>query len=192
MRKVELLTRIGDYVATVEIPPFPDAGMPKVVMWGARTFVCDRFYPELGEEPWPYLECFAAVSLTESPGLERWQEPVPPPPLPVDPSQRALSGRSHELLEREPDTTLKDNGQQREYVVLTDAERKKGFVRPVRRSYVHEKCETITTMSQDLAETYARDPGFYSGTFCAECKAHFPVGAAGEFVWGDSGEKVGT
>lgn len=83
------------------------------------------------------------------------------------------------------------SGMQKDYVVLCDAERAKGFVRPVRRTYVHEKCGTATTMGQALAETYARDPGFYSGTFCVGCGAHFPVGATGEFVW-DDGTKVGT
>lgn len=83
-------------------------------------------------------------------------------------------------------------GQQKGYVVLSDAERAKGFVRPVRRTYRHLKCDTTTTMGQSLAETYARDPAFYSGTFCVSCRAHFPVGADGEFVWSDTDEKVGT
>lgn len=43
-----------------------------------------------------------------------------------------------------------------------------------------------------LAETYARDPKFYGGTFCAGCHAHFPVGAGGEFVWDHTEERVGT
>jgi hypothetical protein len=46
-------------------------------------------------------------------------------------------------------------------------------------------------MGQALAETYARNPYFYSGTFCCCCHAHFPVGEDGEFVWED-GTKVGT
>lgn len=87
---------------------------------------------------------------------------------------------------------LKENGQQEGYVVLAKEERAKGFVRPVRRSYVHTKCGTLTTMGQSLAETYARDPYFYSGTFCCGCGTHFPVGENGEFVWADSAEKVGT
>lgn len=86
---------------------------------------------------------------------------------------------------------LKDNGQQKGYVVLSSEERAKGFVRPVRDSYVHEKCGTSTKMGQALAETYARQPNFYSGTFCCVCRAHFPVGENGEFVWHD-GTKVGT
>lgn len=107
-------------------------------------------------------------------------------------------------MEQKPKTTLTDgspvtpdhreiqpSGMQKGYVVLSDEERAKGFVRPVRRTYIHEKCGTQTTMGQALAETYARDPKFYSGTFCAHCRTHFPVGADGEFVW-ENGEKVGT
>lgn len=86
---------------------------------------------------------------------------------------------------------LLPNGQQNGYVVLAEEERAKGFVRPVRRSYVHLKCGTSTRMPQTIAETYARDPDFYSGTFCAACGAHFPVGASGEFIW-DDGSKVGA
>lgn len=84
-----------------------------------------------------------------------------------------------------------ETGMQESYLVLSDAERARGFVRPVRRTYVHEKCGTATTMGQAIAETYARDPHFYGGTYCVACHGHFPVGAAGEFVW-DDGSKVGT
>lgn len=83
-------------------------------------------------------------------------------------------------------------GMQKAYVVLSDEERAKGFIRPVRQSYVHQKCGVVTTMGRALAETYARDPAFYSGTFCCGCGAHFPVGEAGEFVWDGTTEKVGT
>lgn len=135
---------------------------------------------------------------------------------------------------------LRADGQQKAYVVLSDEERAKGFVRPVRRSYVHvgtgpknptrgltadEKaryaefgyvlyeayppgggaagkfwtsaqlesgCGTTTTMGIALAETYALDPKFYSGTFCCGCSKHFPVGEHGEFVWEGTNERVGT
>jgi hypothetical protein len=80
---------------------------------------------------------------------------------------------------REHDAT----GMQKAYLVLSDEERAKGFVRPVRRSYQHLKCGAVTTMGQAIAETYARDPQFYGGTFCVRCGAHFPVGEEGEFVW---------
>lgn len=83
-------------------------------------------------------------------------------------------------------------GMQKGYVVLSAEERAKGFIRPVRCSYVHDKCGAVTTMGQALAETYARDPGFYSGTFCATCHAHFPVGPDGQFTWRGTKEKVGT
>ncbi|HZQ01399.1 MAG TPA: hypothetical protein VFB13_17775 [Reyranella sp.] len=87
---------------------------------------------------------------------------------------------------------LKPNGRQEGYVVLAAEERAKGFVRPVRRTYIHLKCGVATTMSHTIAETYARDPKFYSGTFCCGCRAHFPVGSDGEFVWDGTQEKVGT
>jgi hypothetical protein len=83
-------------------------------------------------------------------------------------------------------------GMQKGYVVLSAEERAKGFVEPVRDSYVHEKCGTVTTMGRSLAETYARQPEFYSGTFCTGCRDHFPVGPHGEFVWTGTNQKVGT
>ena len=78
------------------------------------------------------------------------------------------------------------------YLVLSDDERARGFVRPVRRSYVHETCGAVTTMAQAIAETYARDPEFYGATFCVHCQMHRPVGESGEFVWDGTTEKVGT
>lgn len=93
---------------------------------------------------------------------------------------------------RETITDGERAGQQKDYVVLSEEERGKGFVRPVRRSYIHEKCGVVTTMGQSLAETYARDPKFYNGTFCCGCGAHFPVGPQGEFLWDGTQERVGT
>jgi hypothetical protein len=81
------------------------------------------------------------------------------------------------------------NGMQKGYVVLCPEERAKGYVRPVRRSYKHTKCGTVTTMGLPLAETYARDPKFYGGTFCCGCGTHFPVA---EFTWEPDGEVVGS
>lgn len=90
------------------------------------------------------------------------------------------------------DLSLKSNGQQVDYICLSDEERAKGFIRPVRNAYIHDKCGGLTIMSRPLAETYARDPHFYSGTFCCHCRSHFPVGAEGEFTWDKSTAKVGT
>lgn len=77
------------------------------------------------------------------------------------------------------------------YLVLSEDERRRGFVRPLRFAYIHETCGALTTMSPDIAETYARNPHFYGGTYCMRCQMHRPVGADGEFVWRD-GTKVGT
>lgn len=106
--------------------------------------------------------------------------------IPVDRSARVLTDGSpvtQDALE------LQSNGQQKGYVVLSPEERAKGFVRPVRRSYIHEACGVVTTMGLALCETYARDPKFYSGTFCSGCSTHFPVK---EFKWTEDGERVGS
>jgi hypothetical protein len=104
--------------------------------------------------------------------------PVPGAPEPIDPK----------------------TGQHTSYWILSESERAKGFVRPVRRSYVHvgpkddptKGCRTVTTMSQAIAETYARDPNFYGATFCVDCGVHLRVGEAGEFIWDGTNERVGT
>ena len=83
-------------------------------------------------------------------------------------------------------------GQHEAYWVLSAEERAKGFVRPVRRAYMHVVCGTVTSMGLALAETYARDPAYYGSTFCVAYKAHFRVGEHGEFVWHRTTEKVGT
>lgn len=142
--------------------------------------------------------------------------------------------------------TIGPDGMQKSYLVLSDEERAKGFVRPVRQSYQHvgipgprfplvdldpdeaeryagygyvkfepypegfkagttgrfwkqdqldkigKGCGTVTTMGRAIAETYARQPGFYGGTFCVGCKVHLPVGVDGEFVWDGTNERVGT
>lgn len=93
------------------------------------------------------------------------------------------------------DPGLKDidpvTGMQASYLVLSESERARGFVRPLRYTYIHERCGVATTMGAAIAETYARNPGFYGGTYCVNCRAHFPVGEDGQFVWED-GSKVGT
>ena len=82
------------------------------------------------------------------------------------------------------------------YLVLSEAERAQGFTRPLRTSYRHSFCGTITTMNRAIAETYARDPSFYGSTYCMACMMHRPVGPDGEFTWvengSDTGIKVGT
>lgn len=133
------------------------------------------------------------------------------------------------------------DGMQEKYLVLSEEERAKGFVRPLRRSYRHSGrvvcgkprqsdgregwhvcvcdvghagecsawqqvksfqdalsvrethrlggCGTVTTMGLALCETYARDPKFYGGTFCAGCRTHLPLD---QFVWSEDGAVVGS
>jgi hypothetical protein len=100
-------------------------------------------------------------------------------------------------------------GMQKGYVVLSAEERAKSFVRPYRDCYVHvgvdgheidpdnpaksglkgNGCGALTRMGRAIAETYARDPSFYNGTYCVGCRTHFPLD---EFVWADSDERVGS
>lgn len=79
------------------------------------------------------------------------------------------------------------------YLVLSEEERAKGFVRPVRRSYIHtggsSPCGSVTTMSLALAETWARDVSFYGATYCCVCRMHLAVD---EFVWDGDGTTVGS
>jgi hypothetical protein len=134
--------------------------------------------------------------------LDRMEKELIPP---VDRTQQTLSDGSPVTPDHRE---LRPDGQQKGYIVLSEEERKKGFVRPVRRSYVHVGkppegqtfeypirkifpggCGTRTTMGLAIAETYARDPGFYSGTFCCSCGGHFPLD---QFVWEGTTEQVGS
>lgn len=108
------------------------------------------------------------------------------------PSQTLTDGSPVTDDHREIITEGPRKGQQKAYVVLSEEEREKGFVRPVRQSYKHLKCGVVTTMGLALAETYAANPYFYSGTFCCGCQKHYPVGEDGEFVWDGTQKKVGT
>lgn len=248
MREIELFTRDGNFVAVVDVLPFPDSGMPEVVMWGNRTFTAGiKTQPHDGGR-WRFTEAFAFVSLTPSPG--RCRETLEEDPVkPIE--DLIVGGPRTETLHGTPkgEHTKIDpqTGQQKDYVVLSDHERAKGFVRPVRSGYIHEPklagpkhplrdltadeatryascgyakfeeypkgqpggalgkywtqkeldriargCGSLTTMGDRLAETYARQPDFYTGTFCVSCKEHYPVGEKGEFVWDNTDIKVGT
>lgn len=110
--------------------------------------------------------------------------------IPVDRSATSLSDGSQITDDhREIISGGVRDGQQKGYVVLTPEEISKGFVRPVRDTYLHKPCGGTTTMGRTIAETYARDPKFYSGTFCVRCKQHFPLD---QFTWSGTDEQVGS
>ena len=118
----------------------------------------------------------------------------PPPttkPEPAGYQVGTVTDRDNPGLKR-----IKSNGQQESYLVLSEAERSKGFVLPVRQSYAHLKCGVVTRMSRDIAETYARDPKFYGGTFCSGCGGHYALidgNAKRTFAWiGADGQRDGT
>lgn len=97
---------------------------------------------------------------------------------------------------------IKSDGQQAVYLVLSEEERQRGFVRPVRHAYRHLACGVVTTMGQALCETYSRDPKFYGGTFCCGCGSHFPLrdyrteqlkaNDGWAFLWEPDGDPVGS
>jgi hypothetical protein len=110
----------------------------------------------------------------------------------------AIAGGATMAATTDPDDPgikkIRTDGQQENYLVLSDEERAKGFVRPVRQKYTHLKCGTETRMGIAIAETYARDPSFYSGTFCVHCGEHFPLkdpDGSHNFIWPD-GNPVGS
>jgi len=107
---------------------------------------------------------------------------------PVDRTQRTLTNGAP-VPENYEHTQDRGDGQQKGYVVLSAEERAKGFIRPVRENYVHKTCGVVTRMGLALAETYARDPKFYSGTFCVGCGKHFPLD---EFTWDGTDEVLGS
>jgi hypothetical protein len=75
------------------------------------------------------------------------------------------------------------------YLVLSEEERAKGFIRPFRNKYVHKTCGVETRMGDALSETYARNPKFYGATYCVGCEKHLPVA---EFTWSADDEVVGS
>jgi hypothetical protein len=89
----------------------------------------------------------------------------------------------------------KPSAQAEKYLVLSEEDRAKGFVRPFRDKYVHSaptliaRCGALTSMGRALAETHARDPKFYGSTYCVGCSMHRPVA---EFTWDGTDEKVGS
>lgn len=101
-----------------------------------------------------------------------------------------LSGdKPEEIVPGAPAPIDEKTGMHKDYWILSEEERGKGFVRPVRTTYTHNVCGGETKMNMKIAETYARDPKFYGATFCCECSNHFPVK---EFVWKGTGEEVGS
>ncbi len=131
------------------------------------------------------------MAILESPAFREILEPVArllrdSKAPPVDRSKVMLSDGSPVIPEHRE---LRPDGMQRGYVVLSDDERLRGFVRPYRETYTHLTCGTDTVMGHKIAETYARDPGFYGGTFCVHCGSHFPLK---EFVWKGTDEQVGA
>ncbi|QAS68849.1 hypothetical protein HFTV1-gp16 [Haloferax tailed virus 1] len=66
----------------------------------------------------------------------------------------------------------KDDGQYENYPTIDEGE----FEQKPRTSYVHvDGCGERTRMTGKLPESIARDPKWYTDTYCAGCKDHVPV-----------------
>lgn len=120
-----------------------------------------------------------------------------------------MSGITSDRNDAELNTPEGPGQQNKKYLVLSEEERLKGFVRPLRRSYIHvgiggheidpndrskhgrtgRGCGAQTRMGLELCETYASSPEFYSTTWCVGCKTHLPVA---EFRWAEDNEVVGV
>lgn len=72
---------------------------------------------------------------------------------------------------------------------LTSDQLAKGFIRPIKRWYMHNVCGTITSMSNEQAEKFARVPQAFRDTYCVQCQENRPVD---EFIWVDDGSQVGS
>ena len=75
------------------------------------------------------------------------------------------------------------------YPMLSDQEKSKGFVRPLRYTYFHPICSGTTMMSDEVAATFAKDPKFHVDLYCYKCKQNLKVN---EFLWSGSNAHVGS
>lgn len=107
----------------------------------------------------------------------------------TDHKGQQLCTTSGEPVEKVRSEQTQETGQHKGYIVLCQDERNKGFVRPYRDTYRHRTCGAVTKMGRALSETYARDPLFYSHTFCVGCNYHCPVT---EFEWTADNQQVGS
>jgi len=78
----------------------------------------------------------------------------------------------------------REDGQYENYPTIDDGE----FEQKPRDTYIHvDGCGAKTTMTGDLPESVARDPKYYSKTFCHGCGEHVPVS---EVEWKDGSDWV--
>lgn len=91
---------------------------------------------------------------------------------------------------------VRPDGQNKKYLVIPESPNQ-SRVRPLRYSYKHLACGGSTRMNEAIAESYAKNPNFYTHTMCVHCKAHFALFNDTEkknhnFVWEEDGTPVGS
>lgn len=65
---------------------------------------------------------------------------------------------------------------------------------PLRNSYRHLACGGETVFGDAIADTYAKHPDYYDGTFCVRCRSYFRLRNADgthAFVWTSDETPVG-
>ena len=137
--EVEVWDQQQNFIAVIDVPFIENTEMiPSGIFWHTRPFVLREGLRGAHNRP-VFVEC-KFVTVFASPELRQKHGPTCPancaiayPPPPADHTKvETLHGTpvgEHQAL-------LPD-GQQKDYLVLTEEERAKGFIRPVRRSYRH-------------------------------------------------------
>lgn len=192
MEKVKLYTRDGRYVVTIIMPVFnPQA---EAILWGQRVFVLrdgkyyeglmwaadvNKEFEEIEKDDSLKQE---AISVLEEVMAEHEIEMQKPRSRGLKPSKL---GGLFDYGKQLPDGQF-----ERHPTIPTEGVE---FVQPLRHSYKHLKCGGVTTMGDGIARTYAAQPDFYTGTFCATCHAYFDFkNEDGHFVWIDEETKRDT
>lgn len=163
----------GQSAAQLTPPKMPASATPEKCFYCANTWCVD---------------CLNYQGQTLGTSCKCEHEIIRPKEPKKDP-RTTLSGKPPVNQAGSAPGTIQSNGMYSDYWILSDEERAKGWVRPLRDTYQHKKCGAVTKMGRLLAETYARDPKFYTHTYCVRCQTHPPVQ---EFVWDVDGETVGS
>lgn len=59
--------------------------------------------------------------------------------------------------------------------------------RRVTKSYIHNVCNSVTELTDEVAAAFAKNPAFLDYVFCVDCCGHYP---AKDFIWNDGTKDV--
>lgn len=105
---------------------------------------------------------------------------------PIPPNLRELTKEEKELY------PLEDYGYVRfEEYGPEKAPAKGSFWNQAKLDRVHSGCGGVSTMSNELAQSFAQGKISYRYVYCSHCQKSFKVGADGEFVWYGTTDRLG-